>query len=101
MSNSATGVSRPTSDGATVEFVAYLGDGEFDYCTVPMSDLDRHPTELGAAWDIFAERHPDRTWPMYQRGFEDGEPLVAYRPGQERDAAAVVAEMEAFFATAL
>jgi hypothetical protein len=67
----------------TVTFVAYLGDGEFDECTVPVKG--EPPFELGDAFDYFEARHKDRSWRMFQKGFEGSEPLARYSPSAKAE----------------
>ena len=67
-------------------FTCYLGDGQFDYVTLPLSD-GIHPTELGDAVDHFEKLYPARSWKMYSTGAEESDPLYTHLTPEQRKVA--------------
>ena len=91
------------SETQYASFTCYLGDGEFDYVTLPMAE-GRHPLELGNAVEHFRKLYPTRSWKMFSTGFEDLEPLYTHLTPEQRKVADAEAErrmkeLEAWAAT--
>ena len=57
------------SETQYASFTCYLGDGEFDYVTLPMAE-GRHPLELGNAVEHFRKLYPTRSWKMFSTDAE-------------------------------
>jgi hypothetical protein len=60
-------------------FSCYLGDGKIEELTLPMAE-GPHPLEIGDAVNHFLEAYPDRSWRLYPKGLEGGDPLYAHSP---------------------